>query len=111
MTHVVATDFEQARQRARWLTMTLGVLGLGIYLGLAPSLSPQVAVASTPEVSTAFAIALVSAPRPVVVSEPLPKEVPLDVPATAPMPEPESPAPVVTQTVSSPSGYTSSRGA
>ena len=29
----VGTDFEQARQRARWLTMTLGVLGLGTYLG------------------------------------------------------------------------------
>ena len=37
----VATDFERARQRARWLTMMLGVLGLGTYLGLAPTLTPK----------------------------------------------------------------------
>lgn len=98
----VATDFERARQRARWLTMTLGVLGLGTYLGLAPTLTPKVAAAPTLDVSTVLAIEVVSAPRPVVAPEPIPKAVPTDVPATAPVPEPEPPAPVVTQTVSAP---------
>lgn len=98
----VATDFERARQRARWLTMTLGILGLGTYVGLSPSLTPKVAAAPTLDVSTVLAIEVVSAPRPVVTSEPVPKAVPSDVPATAPVPEPEPPAPVVTQTVSTP---------
>lgn len=98
----VATDFEQARQRARWLTMTLGVLGLGTYVGLAPSFAPKVEAAPTLDVSAVLAIEVVSAHRPVVVSEPILTAVPLDAPANAPMPEPEPPAPVVTQTVSAP---------
>ncbi len=85
---VVATDFERARQRARWLTMTLGVLGLGTYLGLAPTLTPKVVAAPTLDVSTVLAIEVLSAPRPVVASEPIPKAVPTDVPPpVAPKPQ------------------------
>lgn len=98
----VATDFERARQRARWLTLTLGVLGLGCYLGLSPTLAPKVAAAPTPDVSTVLAIELLRATRPVVATEPLPKDVVPEEPATTSMLEPEPPAPVVTQTVSAP---------